>query len=293
MKNSKDFIKLFDLNVPVLEHFDYYIEQMSKTEKFKDIKHLIELFEEADCKIEDFYRYKIEKSNEIINFIKSTNVYTELCYGDDLIDLPTNKLFSYEEGVNYVSVDLRSANWASLKKYDQLNELGTSYREFLEKFGLSEVFVHSKYLRQFIFGNVNPKKQQKVQRNLIQEVVREFQDQFEVECVRNDEVIFRFDKFSDLNKIYNGLDVSLDTNINDKYKIKIFTIKRVEDFRVDTVYNIEGSELRKEMLSVNGQLFYLKLKQYITGEPLDIRDLYFKSDGKLALWMIDELNVSI
>jgi len=293
MKNSKDFIKLFDLNVPVLEHFDYYIEQMSKTEKFKDIKHLIELFEEADCKIEDFYRYKIEKSNEIINFIKSTNVYTELCYGDDLIDLPTNKLFSYEEGVNYVSVDLRSANWASLKKYDQLNELGSSYREFLEKFGLSEVFVHSKYLRQFIFGNVNPKKQQKVQRNLIQEVVREFQDQFEVECVRNDEVIFRFDKFSDLNKIYNGLDVSVDTNINDKYKIKIFTIKRVEDFRVDTVYNIEGSELRKEMLSVNGQLFYLKLKQYITGEPLDIRDLYFKSDGKLALWMIDGLNVSI
>ena len=47
------------------------------------------------------------------------------------------------------------------------------------------------------------------------------------------------------------------------------------------------------MVSVNGQQFYLKLKQYITGEPINIRDLYFKQDGKLAIWMIDGLEVKI
>ena len=286
MKNSKDFIKLFDLNVPVLEHFDYYIEQMSKTDKFKDIKHLIQLFDDVDSQIDDFYEYKMGKSNDIIGFIKTTNAYNELCYDNNLIDLPTNKSFTYEEGVKYVSVDLKSANWVSLKKYDQLNELGGSYQEFLHRFGLPEVFVHSKYLRQFIFGNVNPKKQQKVQRNIIQEVVREFQDHFHIECDKNDVVIFRVNNFDDASQISNSID-------SDKYKIKLFTVDRVEDFRVDTVYDISGNPLRKEMASVSGQQFYLKLKQYITGESLDIRDLYFKSDGKIALWVVDDLNISI
>ena len=286
MKNSKDFIKLFDLNIPEPEHFDYYITQLSKTEKFKDIRNLIELFEDADSQIDDFYGYKMEKSNDIISFIKTTNAYNELCYDNNLLDLPTNKSFTYEENVNYLSVDLRSANWVSLKRYDQLNELGDSYQDFLKRFGLPEVFVHSKYLRQFIFGNVNPKKQQKVQRNMIQDIVRQFQDQFRVEAVKNDEVIFRFDSFSDIEKIGETLP-------SDKFKIKVFTVKRVEDFRVDTIYDIYGNELRNEMISVSGQEFYLKLKQYITGEPIDIRDLYFRADGKLAIWVVDGLNVKV
>jgi hypothetical protein len=37
----------------------------------------------------------------------------------------------------------------------------------------------------------------------------------------------------------------------------------------------------------------LKLKQHITGESIDIRDLYFKQDGKLAIWMVDNIEVKI
>jgi hypothetical protein len=286
MKNVKDFIKLFDLNVPHQDHFDYYISQLSKTPKFSNIYELIKMFEEADVQIDNFYEYKIQKSQEIINFIKTTNAYTDLCYDNHLADLPTNKSFTYEEGVKYLSVDLRSANWVSLKKYDQDNQLGDTYSEFLKRFDLPEVFIHSKYLRQFIFGNVNPKKQQKIQRNIIQEVVRQFSNDLTVECVKNDEVIFSFKDFSEIKSIVSSLDSS-------KYKTRIFTIQRIEDFRVDTHYDLEGNSISKEMVSVSGQQFYLKLKQYITGEPLDIRDLYFKQDGKLAIWVVDELEIKI
>jgi len=284
MKNKKDFIKLFDLNVPVLEHFDYYIDQLSKTQKFSNIHQLLNLFEEVDLNIDNFLDYKISKSNQIIEFIKSTNTYTELCYDNNLLDLPTNRTFHYEEGVNYISIDLRSANWVSLKKYDQLNELGDSYSDFLSRFDLPEVFTHSKYLRQFIFGNVNPKKQQKVQRNLTQEIVRKFSDTFKVECVKSDEVILSFKDLDELKSI------SVDDS---KWKVKFFNIKRVEDFRIDIVFDHTGDILYKELVGVNGQQFYLKLKQYITGEPLDIKDLYFKQDGKLAIWMVDNLEVKI
>lgn len=288
MRDPKGFIKLFDLNVPVIEHFDYYINQLSKTQKYKDIKYFLSLYEECESKIHDVYEYRLEKSNEIIEFIKGTNAYNELCYDKNLIDYPTNRSVEYEEGVKYLSIDLRSANWISLKRYDpeHINELGNDYEQFLSKFHLPKVFIHSKYLRQFIFGNVNPKKIIKVQRNIIQEIVRKYQDQLQVEGVRNDEVIFSFIDYSEIKEIFEEID-------HGKFKTKIFTIDRVEDFRIDNHFNVNGELLNREMVGVDGNLFYLKLKQYITNESLDIKDLYFKNNGKKAIWAIDNLKLEL
>ena len=288
MKDPKSFVKLFDLNVPVIEHLDYYINQMSKTQKYKDIRHFLSLYEESEVEIDDAYEFRKNKSQEIIEFIKGTNAYNELCYDKNLIDYPTAKSIEYLEEIKYFSIDLRSANWVSLKHYDpnHINELGSDYIDFLSKFNLPKVFLHSKYLRQFIFGNVNPKRLIKVQRNLIQEMVRKYQDKLQVEGVRNDEVIFSFKDFSEIKDIYNQID-------HDKYKTKIFTIERVEDFRIDTSYNVFGEILHKEMMGVDGTLFYIKLKEYITGEKLDIRDLYFRSNGRKAIWAIDNLKVKL
>ena len=141
-------------------------------------------------------------------------------------------------------------------------------------------------MRQFIFGNVNPKRLIKVQRNLIQDIVRNYQDSLILEGVRNDEAIFSFENYSQLQEIVPTIDQS-------KYKIKIFTIKRVEDFRIDSVFSDKGNFLYKEMFGVDGTQFFIKLKQYITEEPLDIRDLYFRSNGKLALWYHEKLNFSL
>ena len=288
MKDPKSFVKLFDLNVPVIEHLDYYIDQMSKTQKYKDIKHFLSLYEESEMEISDAYEFRKNKSQEIIEFIKGTNAYNELCYDKNLIDYPTAKSIEYVEEIKYFSIDLRSANWVALKHYDppHINELGNDYIDFLSKFNLPKVFLHSKYLRQFIFGNVNPKRLIKVQRHLIQEMVRKYQDKLQVEGVRNDELIFSFKDFKEIESIYGEID-------HDKYKTKIFTIDRVEDFRIDNLYDVDGNLVHREMMGVDGTLFYIKLKEYITGEKLDIRDLYFKSNGRKAIWVIDNLKVEL
>jgi len=288
MKDPKSFVKLFDLNVPTIDHLDYYVEQMSKTQKYKDIKTFLKMYQDIEKDISDAYEFRKNKSQEIIEFIKSTNTYNEMCYDKSLIDYPTTRSIEYVEGVKYLSVDLRSANWMSLKKYDpdHINELGSDYAKFLKKFNLPDVFIHSKYLRQFIFGNVNPKRIAKVQRNIIQEVVRRYQDSLQVEGVKNDEVIFSFKEFMDIEEIYNQIDTK-------KYKTKIFTINRIEDFRIDTIYDINGNMSYREMSGVDGTLFFIKLKQYITGEPLDIKDLYFRSNDRLAIWIIDNLKFEI
>jgi hypothetical protein len=288
MKDPKSFVKLFDLNVPSIEHLDYYVEQMSKTQKYKDIKRFLKMYQDVEQDISDAYEFRKNKSEEIIEFIKTTNAYNEMCYDKNLIDYPTSRSIEYVEDVKYLSVDLRSANWMALKKYDpyHINELGSDYSTFLKKFDLPDVFIYSKYLRQFIFGNVNPKRIAKVQRNIIQEIVRKYQDILQVEGVKNDEVIFSFKDFTEIQDIYNEID-------NEKYKTKIFTIERVEDFRIDTIFNINGDVLSREMSGVDGTLFFIKLKQYVTGEPLDIKDLYFRSNGRLAIWLVDNLKCEI
>ena len=39
--------------------------------------------------------------------------------------------------------------------------------------------------------------------------------------------------------------------------------------------------------------FFIKLKEYITGESIDIRDLYFKHAGRLAIWSYENLKCQI
>jgi len=289
MKDPKSFVKLFDLNVPDIEHLEYYINQLSKTQKFKDIRKFLEMYEESEDIIgEDAYQFRKVKSEQIIEFIKSTNAYNELCYDKNLTDYPTSQTIQYDEKIKYISIDLRSANWQALKHYDpnHINELGDNYEQFLNKFDLPKVFIHSKYLRQFIFGNVNPKRLIKVQRNLIQEIVRNYQDRLILEGVRNDEAIFSFKDFTQLKEIVSEIDTT-------KYKLKIFTIQRVEDFRIDSVFDVDGNFQYKEMFGVDGTQFFIKLKEYITGESLEIRDLYFRSNGKLAIWALDNLSCNL
>jgi len=288
MKEPKNFVKLFDLNVPKIEHFEYYINQLSKSQKYKNIRQYISLWEEVEHQIDDVWEYRKSKSNQIIEFIKNTNAYTEMCFDKNLLDFNVNKSIEYLEGLKYFSIDLRNANWVSLKKYDSpsINELGDNYSEFLQKFDLPKVFIHSKYLRQFIFGNVNPKKIMKVQRNLIQNVVEKYNKFLKVVGVRNDEVIFSFENFNEIQEIYQSLDQTV-------YKTKIYSVRKVEDFRIDTHYNIYGEVLNNELVGCDGHQFYLKFKQYITGEKIDIRDLYFKSAGKVAIWELDNLKIEI
>ena len=71
MKDPKSFVKLFDLNVPVLEHLDYYIDQMSKTQKYKDIREFSTLYKECESEIDDAYEFRKNKSEEIIEFINT------------------------------------------------------------------------------------------------------------------------------------------------------------------------------------------------------------------------------
>lgn len=289
MRDVKGFCKLMDISVPEYEHFDYYIEQFSKLEKWKNIKELIKLYEEAEEKYGNLYQYRIEISNEIIEYLKNTRAYNEL-QDDNLIpDFPTTKNFEYSEDEKYISIDIKKANWVVLKKYDPdfAQEMGDSYEDFINKFDVPEIFNHSKQLRQYIFGNINPKRQGKVQRVITQSILNKYNHlNLNIACIKNDEVIYSFKSFDQIREILTTVDREI-------FKIKLFTVKRVEYFRVNTYLSETGKESHKEMVGCNGNKFFINLKNYIFEEPLDIRDLYFRTDGDLAIWINEKLKLKL
>ena len=289
MRDVKGFCKLMDISVPEYEHFDYYINQFSKLEKWKNIKKLIKIYEEAEEKYGDLYEYRLKKSNEIIEYLKNTRAYNELQDDNLLPDLPTTKNFEYSEDKKYISIDINKANWVVLKKYDPefAPELGDSYEDFISKFDVPEIFNHSKQLRQYIFGNINPKKQGKAQRVVTQSILNKYNHlNLDIACIKNDEVIYSFESFNQIREILTSVDKKI-------FKIKLFTVKRVQDFRINTFLSESGEELYKEMVGCNGNQFFMNLKNHIFEESLDIRDLYFRMDGSLAIWNVDKLKISL
>ena len=289
MRDIRTFVKLFDLNVPEYEHFDYYISQYSKLERWKDLPNKIEIYKEFETIIENPYQYKIEKSNQIIDFLKNTRAYSELDDDNLIPDLPFVKNFEYSEEKKYLSIDINLANWTVLKKYDPhfVNELGDSYINLLKKFDIHEIFWNSKQFRQFIFGNLNPKKQTKAQRVIIEDLIKSLSSfNLEIVGIKPDEVIYSFNDFSQIENVIDKIDQS-------KFKYKIFKINRFEDFRVNDFYDKFGKMTHSDLSGCNGHKYFIYLKKYILKEKLDIRDLYFRIDGDLAIWNVEGLKLEI
>ena len=289
MKDVKGFCKLFDLSIPEHDEFEYYVGQMSKLEKFKHIPNMIPLFTQAEEKYDDLHSLRMQKADEIIKFLQTTRAYNELNLDNLIPDLPITKNFQYSEEKFYFSVDMKSANWQVLKSYDPefLNELGESYSDLLDKFNVPEVFKHSKQFRQYIFGNINPKRQIRAQRIVIQKLIDQFNTTgLEIEILKSDEVIWSFNDWNLVREIVEKLDL-------DKFKWKIFKVTRVDDFRINNYFDTSGEFISKELVGCNGNLFFYFLKKYIFEDPLDIRDLYFRSDGNLAIWKIDGLKCEL
>lgn len=288
MKDIRSFVKLFDLHVPSYEDFDYYKNQYAKLSHWKNIDELVKIYEQAESEIEDIFAYKIAKVDEVVNFLKGTRAYNELNDDNLIPDLPVNKNFEFEEGKKYVSIDLKMANWQVLKKYDPdfLNELGDTYSDLLNKFNIHPIFHQSKHFRQYIFGNVNPKRQVRAQRVMIQDLINALSNHnLKVEFIKWDEVIYSYE---DVNKIK-----FLEEIDSDLFRVKLFSVKLVEDFRIHTYYDFSDNEIDSEIVGCNGHKYFILLKKWILNEPLDIRDLYFRNDGDLAIWNIDGLKISL
>lgn len=180
MDNNKKNLRFTkDYNLPINifndDMFSYY------RELYKDfwpldaenrMNHEIEQFNgnvdqwlEHYGKIRDNIIFTIENSEEYKKFNNSNMS----CY--DVLDLGVGERSIYTEetvGKTFLSIDLKKANFQALKYASVLND--NTYADFIYRMNGSQYFADSKYLRQVIFGKLNPKRQIKVEKFIVYKI---------------------------------------------------------------------------------------------------------------------------
>ena len=224
---NRRFIKDFQLPIPVAEpeYIEYYIDLFDEV---YDTKRKYAMYRDLHARLggdEPFFVYSKNIQEKAIEIIKKSPAYDAFIH--DTRDLfsgytwlvkqtPKGQVFKgVNDGKRFLSIDLAKANYQALRYYTRniLNRppaeddiiLGTnSFHEFIQKFTDEPYFAEAKKFRQVIFGNMNPKRQQTIQKYIINELLAYLLDsgvvsEKKLKDYTADEIVFMIDDSVDQN----------------------------------------------------------------------------------------------
>lgn len=144
-----DRIKLFDEFYGTVDKWIRFASELQgyncEQDYFEEYNHVKDAAITSIKESEAYQRFNAEDMN------KFTVIHKNLSNKD--IFKPTNT------GRVFISIDMRKANFSSLHEYDKNIFLGTdTWEDFISQFTDNEHIINSKYIRQVILGNCNPKR---------------------------------------------------------------------------------------------------------------------------------------
>lgn len=183
-------------------------------------------------------------------------------------------------GKTIMSIDMVKANFGAMRHYDSsiFNEC-KSYEEYIRQFTDNEHFINSKYIRQVIFGNSNPRRQTTYEKYLMGTILNELVSMPEIAdnimCFTNDEILIDISKVSDqiitmIKDIVNNSEIEL--------TIEEYTLNGLSD---GVGYVKEFATGGYEFKCVDGLYIPMLLRQFNNEIPND-SDLVFMHNGALA-----------
>jgi len=205
----KRFVKDCKLPIPLIQdpYFDYFLDLY---ENFYSTRSLYDTFCSLVEKLggeDSFFKESKKITDSIIRDISKTKAYLDFTKRDlsryDVKSEVKKRNIYHQDHVNkaFASFDLVKANYNALRYIDPEIVLNTSsYEDLLRKYTDETYFVNSKHIRQVIFGHLNPKRQRKIERFLIQnkvipEVVKILPGKHRYVSASDDEVVVKLELF--------------------------------------------------------------------------------------------------
>ncbi len=283
------FVKDFKLPINLIQepYFDYFIELYNPDfDTYKKLE-LLQSFLSTCKDQEDFFQKGTTVSTAVKEFIQNSKAY-ELMNNADLNSFPQNKNLTQQNiyivpnvDKELISIDLEKANFNSFKLFNFEEETGIkTYRELISKFTDQEYFQQSKMFRQVIFGDLNPARQQRIQKYVIGQLCQKLQENgCEISSASPDEIIVK-NKAStkEIEQILSTVPKELQF-----FRVEKFHFSRIGDdfdFFVKYTEQKDGS-IKKEFKNSPGHLFPQIYKQHLKLE-LNQYDMLFYHDGYLA-----------
>lgn len=273
-----------DMNIPIRVYDEpYFSERIELLDPYYGTKDKLIIFKQALENYEnesDYYKAYNKIKDEAIDYLKENlKGFLELDMNKYRV---VNQKFTsndvYKEnniGKTFISIDIVKANFTSIKHFDTdiFPEIDT-YEEFIRQFTDEEHFINSKYIRQVIFGNNNPKRQVGYQKYLMDGILTHLLTKVNPESIAsfsNDEIVIKIsdginmDMVIDLvNQCSNGLELKTEEFILDKayggykkvYKDGLVSFKDLNS--VDIIYAIR--EHQEEEVEENDKVFIYENK---------------------------------
>lgn len=287
-----------DMNISIQLYqtpfFEDRIELMGYEKEYNEFVHFVTSTFKNE---EEYFAYYNELKDKIIDFIKNSETYKALQEDTSICkrpDLNIRQGDTYKDsciGKEFLSIDMKKANFSALVKYG--NVCGKKffdsydYEKFMKQFTPYDYFAKSKYIRQVVFGNCNPKRQIAYETSLMSNLLTFITHNSvytgltmdDVYSLNSDEVIF---------------DITNKDNDEFVYKLKEFLSMtemydlplRVEKFQIG---KLEGTKAYVKLFD-NGK-YELKcvnpyeapfIYRYMQNDDSIGYDRYFMYEGKLA-----------
>lgn len=273
-----DRLKLYDRFYRTLSKWDLFVKELGKYR----------------CEQDYFEEYNQVK-DAVITSIKNTDGYqrfnnedmNKLCV--QYTDLPSKDIFKpSNHGKTFISIDMRKANFSALQHYDSTIFASTStWEDFISLYTDNRYIINSKYIRQVILGNCNPKRHTTYEKYLMDGVLEHLiKNNVSVNRVvffSNDEIVIDVSDMDETDKmlIHLSIEISMD-NMCVPLKVEMFALHKIEG--TDGYYKqniISNGADSIEFKCLDNYMLPFVLRK-VLGEEVTENDKVFYHEGLLA-----------
>ena len=305
-KFRQRFVKDYNLPINIFDDtlFEHYI-QLYDFFPYLRYKEAIEKIEnEYDGCVEKWLEYCASVRDNAINGVMETEEYnnfntmdlsqynfTPICGERSCYTEETN-------GKRFLSIDLKKANFQALKYVGVVSDV--TYEQFIYRFGGDDYIANSKYLRQVIFGKMNPSRQIKIEKYLMFKVYEAIKDVTEkygltIFSMNSDELIFEIPKefydnwlidFENSRELANDIYDLVGENIGVEIKVEYVEIKRLpivsaNGTKIDA-YERTNIFTNQKTLKKASTTFYPQIYKLWNEMLIEDNDMVFYFENQLA-----------
>lgn len=288
-----------DCNIPIrLFQEPYFTDRLKLFNKFYGTLEKWNIFLEGlqkyHCEQDYFEEYNRVKDAAILS-IKESEAYQKFNEEDmnkyrvTHENLPNKDIFKpSNDGKLFISIDMRKANFSSLYHYDNSMFSGAkTWEEFISKFTENKHIINSKYIRQVILGNCNPKRHITYEKYLMNEVldalIKEVGYWFdEIVFFSNDEIVIDMDNYADCIRNRNLTKSKLEEYFDFPLNVELFYLHKIngtDGYYKEIIKDI--NERSFEFKCLDNYMLPFVIRNFL-GEEITDSDKVFYHEGLLA-----------
>lgn len=300
---KKRFCKDYCIPIKIYDE-PYFTNRLQLLEpyygSYTKYQNLVELASKINSE-DDFFLISEQVKEDIVANIRSTNGFKKFDkenpnnfritnQGFNTLDLYDKK----NDGLYFISIDLIKANFVALRHYDTEILSGIdNYENFIEKFTKEKYFIHSKCMRQVIFGNLNPKLQSVYEKYLMDKILTNILKIFpasKIYCFLTDEIVVRTTK-ANMQKDYALLKTLIEDLQNENINARVDLFQLLSLGGVNGFIKKHVNDNKIDFKCIDSLYLPYVIKK-INNERVQEEDLMFYHDNILVK-MVNEPNIII